>query len=201
MRQFILSVFILALITPAGAQLNTEQKVIKKVFTDFLKFYEGNEKAFNSFRLYKGTGEENGPPYKIQWKEAERYFTYLRTKVPFVGEAYISSERKDFKFYDSCYKADPQEEMPVGFDYDRWGGGQESIEYMIKWYTDPANIYQVKITGNKATLRIGAVLWEGSTEENRSWSIVPFVKEKGKWKMAANISPEDYEETPATPLQ
>jgi len=176
-----------------NAQLTQEQKNIRQIFFNFLNFYQKNEIKFNSFRLYKGTGKENGPPYKVQWKEAEKYFSYLRTRVPYVGEAYIKAERTHFKYADSCFKADPEEEIAVGFDYDRWAGGQESIKYTIKWYTSPKNKYEVTISGNKAELRIGAELWEGADEKDRAWSFVPFVKEKGKWKMADNIYPVDEE--------
>jgi hypothetical protein len=173
------------------AQLNPEQQSIKKVFFDFLQFYQKNEKQFDAFKLYKGTGKDNEPPYKIQWKEVERYASFLRKNVPYVGEAYINSEKKDFRFYDSCYKADPNEEMVVGFDYDRWGGGQESIKYLIKWHTSKDNLYKVNIKGDKAELLIGSPPWEGATKEERQWSKVPFVKEKGKWVMAGNIDSVD----------
>jgi hypothetical protein len=176
---------------PVFAQLNGEQLAIRKVFFDFLGFYKKNEAKFNSFKLYTGTGKENGPPFKVQWKEAEKYFAYLRSKVPYVGEAYIKAEREHFKFADSCFKADPQEEIAAGFDFDRWAGGQESIEYTYKWYTSTKNKYKVIITGNTAVLKIGAELWQGATEKDRSWSIVPFVKEKGRWKMADNVYPAD----------
>ncbi len=176
---------------PVFAQLNAEQAAVRKVFFDFLGFYKKNEAKFNSFKLYKGTGKENGPPFKIQWKEAEKYFTYLRSSVPYVGEGYIKAEREHFKFADSCFKADPQEEIAAGFDFDRWAGGQESIEYTYKWYTSSKNKYSVTITGNTAFLKIGAELWAGAAEKDRSWSMVPFVKENGKWKMADNIYPAD----------
>jgi hypothetical protein len=127
----------------------------------------------------------------MQWKEVDKYFAYLRTSVPYVGEAYIKAEKNHFLFNDSCFKADPEEELPAGFDYDRWAGGQDHIQYTIKWYTSAKNIYKVIITGNKAVLRIGAELWEGLSEENRNWSFVPFVKEKGKWKMADNVYSEE----------
>ncbi len=191
MKTFISFISFLILSLNGNAQLSKEQESIKKTFFDFLRFYQKNEVRFNSFRLYKGTGAENSPPYKIQWKEVDRYFSYLRTSVPFVGEAYIKAERAQFQYNDSCFKADPAEEMPVGFDYDRWAGGQESIDYTIQWYTSPDNKYEVIINGDKAVLRIGSELWEGATEKDRSWSTVPFVKEKGKWKMADNIYPEE----------
>jgi hypothetical protein len=109
-----------------------------------------------------------------------------------VGEAYINAERAHFKFSDSCFKADPQDELPAGFDYNRWAGGQESIAYTYKWYTSAKNKYTVTITGNTAVLKIGSELLDGSNnEKDRSWSFVPFVKEKGKWKMADNVYPSD----------
>lgn len=189
MKKIILFLLSLCIVFITQAQiLNTEQKAIKNTFISFLKFYEKNQRTFNSFELYSGTGKEQAPPYKINWKEAEKYFAYLRKSVPYVGEAYINTERSNFKYYDSCYKASHEEEMPVGFDYDRWGGGQEEVKYMVQYYTNPKNKYEVKITGNKAILRIGWV-----DDQLTSWAFVPFVKEKGKWKMADNISPEDEE--------
>ena len=96
------------LISLAGfGQLTAEQKQIKQTFFSFLKFYQKNEAVFNRFDLYKGTGAEDGPPYHINWKEAEKYFAYLRKNVPYVGEAYIKAEREHFKFSDSCFKDDP----------------------------------------------------------------------------------------------
>ncbi len=170
----------------AFAQLNAEQKSIKKVFEDFQKFYLKNEKKFNAFKLYKGQGKENTPPYHIQWKEVDKYFTYLRKNVPYVGEAYIKNERTRFLYSDSCFKADINEEIAVGFDYDRWAGGQEGIEYMIKWYVNPKNKYKVSINQNKAVLHIGSKI-----NDALSWSEVPFTKEKGKWVMADNVYPAD----------
>jgi len=179
--------FVLVLFTiPVLAQLNAEQAGIRRVFFDFLAFYKKNEKKFNSFKLYKGKGKDNNPPYHIQWQEAEKYFAYLRSSVPYVGEAYIKAERLHFKQADSSFKQYPEEEIPMGFDFDRWAGGQESIEYTYKWYTSPKNKYAVTITGNTAVLKIGS--GEGS---NIFWAVVPFVKEKGKWKMADNVYPAD----------
>ena len=191
MKKITACIIVLLFALPVFSQLNAGQLAIRKVFFDFLGFYKKNEAKFNSFKLYKGTGKENGPPYKVQWKEAEKYFTYLRSSVPYVGEAYIKNEKEHFKFADSCFKADPQDELPAGFDFDRWAGGQESIEYTYKWYTSSKNKYRVTITGNTAVLKIGGELYAGAAEKDRSWSNVPFVKEKGKWKMADNIYPAD----------
>ncbi len=182
---------------PGFSQLDKEQEAIKKIFFDFLNFYQKNEQKFQSFNLYKGTGEEGGPPYHIQWKEVENYCSWLRKNVPYAGEAYIKNERKDFKYYDSMFRVEPDEEIPFGFDFDRWSGSQEDIKYMIDLYTSPKNKYIVIINGNKAILRIGGELPEGADEPDRGWSEVNFIKEKMKWKMADNIHP--YEgESPGT---
>jgi hypothetical protein len=173
------------------AQLSAEQKIIRKVFFDFLSFYEKNEKRFNSFDLYKGKGKDNAPPYHVQWANVEKYFTYLRSSVPYVGEAYIKAEKLHFKYSDSCFKANPEDEIAAGFDYDRWAGGQESISYTKKWYSSSKNKYIVTISGNTAVLKIGGELFKDAIEAERSWSIVPFVKEKGRWVMADNIYPFD----------
>jgi hypothetical protein len=53
----------------------------------------------------------------------------------------------------------------------------------------------VIITGNKARLRIGSELNPGDKPEDRIWSFVPFVREKGKWKMADNVYSEELLET------
>lgn len=187
----LLTIFIMG---ESFSQMNTEQKLIKQIFFDFLKLYQKNEAKFNSFRLYKGTGKENNPPYKIQWKEVDRYFAYLKASVPYVGQQYILSEKNHFKYADSSFKADPEEEIAAGFDYDRWAGGQDDVKYLVKWHTSPQNKFEVKITGNTAILRIGAELYEGASENERSWSFVPFKKENGKWKMADNILPESDDE-------
>jgi hypothetical protein len=193
MKQLRLFFLLFFAVTTSTAQLTKEQESIRQTFFSFLKFYKKNVQRFNAFKLYRGTGAENGPPYKLQWKEAEKYFTYLRKNVPYVGEAYIKAERAHFTYSDSCFKADAQEEIAAGFDYDRWAGGQEDITYTLKWYTDPKNKYMVTITGNTALLKIGSPLDKGAPEKDRSWSAVPFTKEKGKWVMADNIYPVDDE--------
>ena len=189
----VLLIFTLSFLSPK-AQLNKEQETIKKTFFSFLNFYKSHEQTFNAFKFYNGQGKENNPPYYIQWAEAKKYFTYLRSKVPFVGDAYIAAESNHFKYADSCFKANPEDEIPAGFDYDRWAGSQESIGYTIKYHTSPKNKYVVTITGNTAFLKIGSPLESGTPQTDRSWNYVPFVKENGRWVMAGNIYPKEEQE-------
>lgn len=116
MKKLLSALLLLLFTLPVFAQLNAEQTAIRKVFFDFLAFYKKNEAKFHSFKLYKGAGKENGPPYKLQWKEAEKYFTYLRSNVPYVGEAYIKAEREHFKQSEKSFKDYPEEELPSGFE-------------------------------------------------------------------------------------
>jgi hypothetical protein len=173
MNKLILSLaFIFCASATPAQKLTAEQAGIKKTFFNFLLFYKKNEKKFNSFDLYSGTGKEQSPPYRINWKTGvQQYFNYLRKNVPYVGEAYIKAETKHFKDAEQSFREYPDEEIVSGFDYDRWAGGQESIEYTYKWYTSSKNTYQVSIAGNKATLRIGSPQ-EGSTTE-KFWAFVP----------------------------
>ncbi|HRD57312.1 MAG TPA: hypothetical protein PK504_04650 [Ferruginibacter sp.] len=190
MKAIFLSALLLVGANNFAQKLTADEQRIKKVFFDFLLFYKKNEKKFNSFKLYSGSGKENNPPYRINWDTGvQQYFNYLRKYVPFVGEAYIKAETGHFKNAEQNFKEYPDEEIAMGFDYDRWAGGQENIDYTYKWYTSPENTYHVIISGNKAKLRIGSPKEkEGDTQ---FWSFVPFVKERGKWKMADNIYPED----------
>ena len=187
---FLLTVCTLSFLSPR-AQLNKEQETIKKTFFNFLNYYKNQEKIFNAFQFYNGQGKQMNPPYHIKWAVAEKYFNYLRKNVPYVGEAYIQSETDHFKYADSCFKADPAEEMAAGFDYDRWAGSQESVAYTVKLHTSPKNKYIVSISSNRATLKIGSPLEKGGKESERSWNLVPFAKEKGRWVMAGNIYPQE----------
>ena len=153
MKKVILLLVTACIAIHSFAQLTTEQKQIRQTFFNFLDFYRKHEAKFNSFVLYKGKGKDNAPPYRVQWKEAEKYFSYLRSNVPYVGEAYIEAERAHFKYSDSCFKADPAEEIAAGFDYDRWAVGKESIQYTYKWYTSRKNKYRVKINGKTEILK------------------------------------------------
>ncbi len=187
MKKNIVALFLIFCSVTTFAQLNAEQKIIKKTFFDFLHFYKKNEKKFNSFKLHKGKNDNGfGPPYYIQWKQVEKYFDYLRKYVPYVGEAYIKNERTHFLYYDSIYKAEPTVEIAEGFDYDRWAGGQEELKYMIEWYTNHKNKYKVIIKKSNAVLRIGSPI-----NNKLDWSEVPFIKEKGKWVISENIHPND----------
>ena len=72
MKKALPFLIVLCMSLPVFSQLNKEQQLIKQTFFSFLKFYQKNENAFGRFDLYQGTGPEDGPPYKINWKETEK---------------------------------------------------------------------------------------------------------------------------------
>lgn len=188
----IISLLVVLLLTLGsnGQKLSADQETIKNTFFRFLLYYKKHERKFNSFKLYSGTGANHNPPYRINWNTGvKKYFAYLRKYVPYVGEAYIKAEIQHFKESEKYFAENSTEEIAAGFDYDRWAGGQEHIEYTYKWYTAPQNRYVVTINGTKARLQICS---PSDADSSKPFcSFVPFVKEKGRWKMADNIYPED----------
>ena len=85
---------------------------IRKTVMDFYNWYKVNYKKFQSFKLYTSTKGNDGPPYKINWKEAERYFTFLKTSVPYLSEDFSKWLRSHFKQCDSAFKVNTEDEIP-----------------------------------------------------------------------------------------
>jgi len=67
----------------------------------------------------------------IDWKEADKYFNFMRKNAS-VGEAFVENEKAFLQRVEKNFKEDPEEEMPVGFDYDRFTNSQEEP----KWFWD-----------------------------------------------------------------
>lgn len=186
MKKVFLFLLFITSISRSNAQLTKEQDSIKNIFFDFIKFYQKNEKKFNSFQLYKGAGEKNNPPYHVQWKEVDRYFAWLRTDVPYVGEEYIKNEQWYFKYVDSCLKSDFKNDISVYFGFDRWTELQKDVSDTLKWYFDPNTKYEVEISADKAMIRIESPgIWE-KYHCISGLLLVPFIKEKDTWKIAEN---------------
>lgn len=179
--------FSVAAITLANGQntaFTKDQAAAKKTVVDFYKWYGSNWKKMDAFKLYKGRKKKDQPPYTINWKEVERYFTYIRQHVPQLGEAFISNEKKFFKQCQVDFDANPEEEIAAGFDYDRFVGGQEDPELIIReTILDKKNTWEVVIDGNKATVFVTDRHLEGEASKGK----VDLVKEKGSWKISKCI--------------
>lgn len=187
MKKLLFLAWLLINTVASFAQLSKEQNEIKDIFFDFLNFYEKNEEKFNGFQLYKGSGTDNRAPYHINWEGVEAYFNFLKQEVPFVGDVYIEQERKAFINVDSNFIVYQDDDIPIGFEYDRWTNAQEEPKGVIAYLKSPKNTIEVNIDGDKAVLLIGSRDFGDENPNALLWQYVPFEKENNKWKMANNL--------------
>ncbi len=165
---------------------------IRTTITAFYTWYNKNWQKMSNFRLYTGTRSIDNPPYKINWKEAEKYFGYIRTSVPQLGEAFISNERIFLKECDSAFKADPSEEMPYGFDYDRFTNSQEDPQWLLD-ELKKSRLWEITSVNNTANVDVLGSFLEQGKEVETVVMCFEMKKEKarlndkvgqGKWKIA-----------------
>jgi hypothetical protein len=171
------------------AQSNTEAAV-KKTINDFYTWYTKNSGKLDAFRVLRGKGNAEGPPFRIDWQAANKYFAYIRKSVPGLGEQFIGNETTYFKVAEKAFKANPTDEIATGFDFDRFTGGQESPEYVVPYLLDEKGTWKYNIKGNNCTLTIHPEGSTGPTEAARA----QLVKEGGKWKIAVPFGyPEGWD--------
>ena len=161
----------------------TDSIQIRNSIIGFYTWYNKNWEKISSFRLYSGARSNDNPPYKINWKEAERYFGYIRSSVPQLGEAFIANERKFLKECDSAFKADPSEEMPYGFDYDRFTNSQEDPQWLLD-ELKRARSWEITPRNNSASVDVLGSFMEQGKEIETVVMCFEMNKEKGKWKIA-----------------
>jgi len=149
----------------------------------FYNWYNKNWKKIDAFHIYTGIKAKDQPPYKINWKEAERYFTFIRSTVPQLGEEFINNERIFFKQCDSAFKAEPDETMPYGFDYDRFTNSQEEPQWLIE---ELKKAKQWAIGGNGYITNVDILSSYNDNGKETETVVMCLVmkKEKNKWKIA-----------------
>ena len=168
--------------------MSADETACKATVVDFYKWYKSNWKKMDAFVLYKGKKKKGMPPYIIDWKAVDRYFVFIRKNVPYLGETFISNEKNFFKETQKEFDADPEGEVPAGFDYDRFVGSQEDP----KWTVDeiilyPKNKWQVKIEGNTATVFITDMHKDAGGQKSK----VGLTRENGSWKISKCLEPID----------
>ena len=102
--------------------------------------------------------------------------------MPQLGEEFISNERKFFKQCDSAFKAEPKDEIPYGFDYDRFTNSQEEPG----WFIDElkkAKQWTIIITGTTATVDILGSYLDNGKELETVIMCLALKKEKSRWKI------------------
>ena len=185
---FILFLFCASSAISQKKVVNTDENACKTTVVDFYKWYKANWKKMNAFVLYKGKKKKNMPPYVIDWKAVDKYFAFIRNSVPYFGETFITHEKKFFKETQQEFDADPDGEVPAGFDYDRFDGSQEEPKYMVdQIILYPKNKWEVKINGNVATVVITDMHKDAGIQKHK----VGLVKENGTWKISECLEPID----------
>jgi hypothetical protein len=155
---------------------------IRNTVLGFYSWYNKSWPKVAAFRLYTGIKSKDNPPYKINWKEADRYFGYIRSSIPQLGEEFINDERKFLKECDSAFKADPGEEMPYGFDYDRFTNSQEEPQWLLdelkkskQWVMTPGP--------EEVNVDVLSSFREQAKDVETVVMCFSMKKEKGKWKI------------------
>jgi hypothetical protein len=187
-----------AVVLFATAQTKTvsERQAIINTVKGFYQWYKNQAADLDKYPLYRGKKKENpdGPPYMIDWKNVEKHFAWIRKNVPWLGETFIENERKFFKESEKYFNENPEEEMPVGFDYDRIIGGQDTPVWMLPKKPLEKNInWKVNIEGKKAIVEFTFTFknYEGKMEKGTEQ--LEMVKEKGVWKIALPIGMMPFE--------
>ncbi len=185
MKIFFLFVGLIVLSNLKAQTLNAEQRLVKQVVVDFYKWYAINDAKLYKFKLYKGKIEKDTPPYIVDWKVAEKYFTYIRKNVPWLGEAFIDNERKFLKQCQQSFNKYPEDEMPIGFDYDRFTDTQEDAKYTLSGTVlNKKMLWQINIKNNTTK----AEVFISEKQKTDEISKIEVVKEKDFWKISKCIS-------------
>ena len=198
---FVLSIIFFSFVAVAQpARTNTADSVqIRKTVMDFYNWYKVNYKKFQSFKLYSSVRGNDGPPYKINWKEAERYFVFLKTSVPYLSEDYSKWLRSHFQQCDSAFKVNTEDEIPWGFDYDWYTNSQEEAQVLID-ELKKAKQWAMTINGVSASVDVLGFYTDNGKKIETVVMCFKMKKEKGKWRIAEIGCPfEDLSGSP--PLQ
>jgi hypothetical protein len=176
----------------------SDRQAIINCVKGFYQWYKKEPSDLDKYALYRGKNKDNpdGPPYMIDWKNVEKHFTWIRKNQHWLGETFIENERKFFKESEKYFNEHPEEEMPVGFDYDRIYGGQDTPIWMLPAKPLEKGItWKVTITGTKALVEFTYTFKNYEGKMDKGHEKLEMAKEKGVWKIALPIGMMPYEET------
>ena len=205
MKKTFMLLLMLSLLGNAGfAQpvSKSDSTQIRSTIMSFYNWYLKNQHKLNSFELYKGVKVKDQPPYKINWAEANKYFAFIRSSVPQLGEEFINNQKLFLKECDSAFKADTEGEIPCGFDYDWYTSSQEDAGWLID-ELKKSNQWVITTTGEHANVDILGYYMDGDKKVETVLICIAMKKEKArpvektsqkKWKIArigcAYVAPE-----------
>jgi hypothetical protein len=161
----------------------TDSTQIRTTIFSFYNWYLKNNSRINSFNLYSGVRSNDTPPYHINWKEDEKYFAYIRSSVPQLGEEYIRNQKIFLKQCDSAFKADTEGDVPYGFDWDWYTDSQEEPSYLVD-ELKKAKQWVMNVKGVDATVDLLSYYMDKNKKVETVIMCFAMKKEKGKWKIA-----------------
>lgn len=170
-------------VAQAGKKINADSVLIRNSIMSFYNWYLKNDSKLNSFELYQSLKEKFSPPYKINWKEAEKYFAFIRSSVPQLGETFIKNQRAFLKQCDSAFKVDLEDDIPYGFDHDWYTQSQEDP----KWLVDElkkSKQWVMTIKGTDASVDVLGYYTDNGKKTETVVMCFEMKNEKGKWKIA-----------------
>ena len=92
-----------------------DSEMARQAVNNFLSWYKNNVRTANSIQL---VNQEPGKPYSVNFKNGERYLTFLRGSK-LLTDHYLNEWRIFFKERDQGFRLSQQVEgPPTGFDYD-----------------------------------------------------------------------------------
>jgi hypothetical protein len=185
MKKYLLLPAILLWMSADAQELKTSAVDSTQIRTTIMKFYNWYNKNYQrlqNFKLYYSIKKNDGPPYRINWTEAERYLSYLRSSVPGLGEAFIKNQRAFFKQCDSAFKVDVEDELPFGFDFDWYTNSQEDPQYLLD-ELNKAKRWSI-VLPDKSTANVLVFGHSDSFDDDEVKLCARMKKEKGVWKIA-----------------
>lgn len=160
-----------------------DSTVIRKLITDFYNWYNKNYAKFQTYNLYSSIKKNEKPPYKINWDQVARYQDYIRTSVTQLGEEFISNQKRFFQQCDSAFKADVEDDMPFGFDYDWYTNSQEDPQYLADEINKPTK-WLITRSGDYATVEVKGAFDNNGKKELATVLTLTMKKEKEQWTIA-----------------
>lgn len=162
---------------------NNDSIQIRNTINGFYNWYNKNYQKLDAFKLYSDFKIKQGPPFRINWKEVERYFAFIRRNAPQLGEEFINNQRLFFRQCDSAFKTQLEDEIPYGFDYDWYTNSQEEPQWLLDEFKK-AKQWAIAIHGARATVDVLGSYEDNGKEIETVVLCAEMKKEKGKWKIA-----------------
>ena len=160
-----------------------DSAVIRKLITDFYNWYNKNYSTFQAYNLYSSIKKKDLPPYKINWDQVAKYQDYIRTSVPQLGQEFISNQKRFFQQCDSAFKANVEDDMPYGFDYDWYTNSQEDPKYLVDEINKPTT-WLITRSGDYATVEVKGEFDNNGKKELTAVLLLTMKKENGQWTIA-----------------